>query len=181
MWQVLACEDVVVSVQRHVHVIMRNHVTTSRRPCSSRLLLLLLPLLRLPGKTDAWQSKSQVLPVRLSEVASAFVGGKVSALQLRSSRFPVRCLRRFATAICGGNHQAYACHPVSMPQVYVMGTGSDNGWEKTWAYDTKSKTWSSNYASRPYPGNHHALTVIGTDVYLVGGLRLPWEQRGWVR
>lgn len=53
-------------------------------------------------------------------------------------------------------------------KMYLVGEGSTG--TKTYAYDLLNKTWASNLAQRPFPGNHHGAEVVGNKWYLIGGL-----------
>lgn len=51
-------------------------------------------------------------------------------------------------------------------KMYVIGEGTN----KTYAYDLLSNTWDDTLATRPFPGNHHALEVWSDKLILIGGL-----------
>lgn len=52
-------------------------------------------------------------------------------------------------------------------KVYLFGQGD----ARTFVHNIFQGSWSVNsLAQRPFPGNHHGCEVIGTDIYLVGGL-----------
>jgi N-acetylneuraminic acid mutarotase len=51
-------------------------------------------------------------------------------------------------------------------ELYVVGNDST----ATLAYDTAAETWTTNLASRPHPGDHHAAEVVNGKLYLFGGL-----------
>ncbi|MBW4562541.1 MAG: hypothetical protein KME32_15600 [Mojavia pulchra JT2-VF2] len=51
-------------------------------------------------------------------------------------------------------------------KLYVVGEGSN----ATLAYNLATGTWSSNLATRPFVGHHHAAEVFNGKLYLLGGL-----------
>ena len=51
-------------------------------------------------------------------------------------------------------------------QMFMVGEGSS----KTYSYDISEDVWDDSLAARPFAGNHHGCEVIGTDMYLIGGL-----------
>lgn len=50
-------------------------------------------------------------------------------------------------------------------RMYVVGEGAPD----TFVYDIRLRAWVDNAPTRPYPGDHHGVAVIGTSIYLVGG------------
>lgn len=50
--------------------------------------------------------------------------------------------------------------------LYLMGEGSSS----TFRYDILNATWLSNAATRPFPGHHQSVEVIGGKLYVIGGL-----------
>jgi N-acetylneuraminic acid mutarotase len=49
--------------------------------------------------------------------------------------------------------------------MYVVGEGRSD----TYVYNISGRVWADNAPTRPYPGDHHGVAVVGTDIYLVGG------------
>ncbi|QDV07429.1 N-acetylneuraminate epimerase [Planctomycetes bacterium Poly30] len=51
-------------------------------------------------------------------------------------------------------------------KLYVLGQGNSS----TFVHDLYQGSWSMGLAQRQFPGNHHGIEVIGTKIYLMGGL-----------